>query len=1344
MTLKPRRVGPLINLFSGAAIVIMTQGDGALAQDSHDFGAINDNSPAVTLSTEDDFQSAAVVGQSSAVLPPHLRFKPLELCQRAEEETPDDIKALAMDNQRFTAVHRWGDDVDRASQILTYRLCHEENLAKRRGDTVVLDVLFRLREREWTSNILKPFLLTDPAFYIRIKDAMGAARIDQITHTNEQLMEAARDPDRAERMIAGRTMYADVPDYDAVVRQAFMSDPTQMFYYQNYFRAVFDQQEQQAHVELLEEYVSSPESARRVIRNYDQFRDFDANGDIMRMAVRTFPEAYFERESNPNSRNSPGFSDFFPSAQILLEASVRPLPDVSDFVRPLFRYYEQYKHLPEAREILENSVDANPVEYASFIAGYIGRRGGVPVFDDSLFDGVMPFIKAGRLLSMAEDERRAVTTLLYCDISAQPGCDEAIERVKSLYPAEYLRHFMNKDHSREQAERPDFDLTSDQLKSVSDVGYASRVLRAYPYYAHYPDAKDIAAHVIRAYPDEYFELVRRSRLHDDLAGDVSLYPTLADIKARIDTDESDKQAMQRLFSYASFVTKIEGGSEFIHALMNEHPYQYFLALSIYARMTNAEDDSVRMFPDVDVILDSLEHDHRNAELALRYYKYYAHLPRAEDILRRAAELDEKTFTGRFLSLYEGQFTSAISRSIVEVAYSLYPDKLAQQITGSTSSFGVYISAASGNEEIQNFLLDNMSGNIKGVVSFLADSSYYDDVEQLDAWVRERLVEMVRPAFQDQCLSGSTSYLRILERGSWLGSSNVLTAAEKSTALGCTLAISVAETLRLLEKNPDFSVDEGIVRNAVLKRSLTFLARATKGEVTADYNIAGVTVLYGDLLEDARNKIATTDITIYDRNQVINTVNNLHNYNDKTRFALIENGRPYNILYLAGASDDLYYTSSFNRIMNDAIDVLRNHAEIRDTLFDRKTLDDRRGDAPYGSAFLAQLVMNAMHFGKIEEFLGILSDDELATLTDVLMKQVGRNNPLWGYSDGSLVAAVLPVLGEMNVRGYGLDVENMLVTRYSGTQNSDVEGVVAMMSALYAQQQDVSFENKVFFTVAERELGPVLGNYMRDTLTKDVLYDENGRNFQMMVFYDDEDGHATFGHFKSIYQKDKRWKYADHGQFIAFTRGGINLYANKPQFEKEGPQAIEAFIVEQGGTLSVLVHRGHSYHVRDTADRYLDKDIQFFWLGSCRSSDIWRYVDEAPDMQFIYSQNIGTMLVNDPLLKDINDRLAEGQDIYWPQIRDDAYRMSNGDKRVKDYIFPDGSIEYGARMTLAYLREEPASINAIRQALSSPPVTGKPSAHTEFMLPDRAMPRGDDAMRVEHSIGYESAVLPEIQ
>ena len=103
---------------------------------------------------------------------------------------------------------------------------------------------------------------------------------------------------------------------------------------------------------------------------------------------------------------------------------------------------------------------------------------------------------------------------------------------------------------------------------------------------------------------------------------------------------------------------------------------------------------------------------------------------------------------------------------------------------------------------------------------------------------------------------------------------------------------------------------------------------------------------------------------------------------------------------------------------------------------------------------------------------------------------------------------------------------------------------------------------------------------------------------------------------------------------------------------------------------VVVHRGHSYFLNRSI-RYLNADVRFVFIGACRGMSIAVPVMEAsPEAQVIATRANGTLRVNDPLLKSINQALLAGaREIAWPGFwAAQAARLAK-EKSFADYVPP---------------------------------------------------------------------------
>jgi hypothetical protein len=61
--------------------------------------------------------------------------------------------------------------------------------------------------------------------------------------------------------------------------------------------------------------------------------------------------------------------------------------------------------------------------------------------------------------------------------------------------------------------------------------------------------------------------------------------------------------------------------------------------------------------------------------------------------------------------------------------------------------------------------------------------------------------------------------------------------------------------------------------------------------------------------------------------------------------------------------------------------------------------------------------------------------------------------------------------------------------------------------------------------------------------------------------------------------------------------------------------------------------------------------------------------QAPQAQLLTTKGIGTITVNDPLLKMLNDTFLRGQDVVWEEFWKQAETILGHNSRFLDYLPP---------------------------------------------------------------------------
>ncbi len=192
------------------------------------------------------------------------------------------------------------------------------------------------------------------------------------------------------------------------------------------------------------------------------------------------------------------------------------------------------------------------------------------------------------------------------------------------------------------------------------------------------------------------------------------------------------------------------------------------------------------------------------------------------------------------------------------------------------------------------------------------------------------------------------------------------------------------------------------------------------------------------------------------------------------------------------------------------------------------------------------------------------------------------------------------------------------------------------------------------------------------LSEDRLF-QNGVNVQRMTFYNDTDGKSSFSGFIKSHRA-AGWAIEEYLGFVVVTspeRAGrrIIIVADTPDGGENGRMAVQLWLHHKNLVPSVVVHRGHSYHEEDTMPEISTNTAFVFW-GSCGGQLRLRAtLEQAPDALVLATQNIGTALVNQALLRTIEDRLLIDGTINWTKVWTDAEAKIR-DRRFAAYSRPD--------------------------------------------------------------------------
>lgn len=385
---------------------------------------------------------------------------------------------------------------------------------------------------------------------------------------------------------------------------------------------------------------------------------------------------------------------------------------------------------------------------------------------------------------------------------------------------------------------------------------------------------------------------------------------------------------------------------------------------------------------------------------------------------------------------------------------------------------------------------------------------------------------------------------------------------------------------------------------------------------------------------------------------VRVVNDLHNEKDEVRFASVEDFSAQEMYTLMVYSEEEIFTSTFNGLFNRMMVKMGDQSGF-DFL---KSLGDNK---------FRTFIKMCAGFGKLGEFLGTMSQ------LHQQMLMVKFATGLEQYNDLSQAVEVADAFGSIT--------DSLVLRILRGTikyeyirlsAKHDYHGMAlyGLFSNLFVER---NISNSSWFSSVSRQYElPAF-----DRIENEKLFAHDSVNRWLIYFYDDEDGEASFAAFKKTFT-DTNWAVIDSGKYVIIKskRGlKVNIYANKPKDEYEGQAEMEKIFAANDYEPNVLVHRGHSYYAPKTIEKIKD-NTQIFVLGSCGGyHSISSIIDKSSEASIISSKQIGTMFVNNPMLKLMADYINQGKDVEWQKLWDDLEVNVKGNakayERFLDYIPP---------------------------------------------------------------------------
>ncbi len=371
-------------------------------------------------------------------------------------------------------------------------------------------------------------------------------------------------------------------------------------------------------------------------------------------------------------------------------------------------------------------------------------------------------------------------------------------------------------------------------------------------------------------------------------------------------------------------------------------------------------------------------------------------------------------------------------------------------------------------------------------------------------------------------------------------------------------------------------------------------------------------------------------------RVVECINHDHNEEASIRFRILDNFPAEGLYQCITESSSFIFTSSYNGILDRLFEKTKKEGTTLYQVFEQHEFKNV-------SIFLEA----SISYNRSNEIFSQLSSQEQIDVISYLIEDV---------SPDKLQNAIALIEFTNTTEDSILisKIENKIKLKLNETENKDLWKIIA--ATRKSASNDSVFEN----IDNKYEFSPL-------SFPNQELF-EDGKNIQRYFFYDDEDGKASYEHMRNSYIGNG-WTEHNYDSYIILSKKEndkeIELYLNKPD-HKSGNEDIDKLSIEP----QIIVHRGHSYHTEKTIDAMSSK-AELVFLGSCggfkNTESVLRKNSEA---QIISTKGTGTMLVNDPLFKIINENMLDNKDISWEDVWQDADRQLKDNTNWKNYIRPD--------------------------------------------------------------------------
>ena len=397
-------------------------------------------------------------------------------------------------------------------------------------------------------------------------------------------------------------------------------------------------------------------------------------------------------------------------------------------------------------------------------------------------------------------------------------------------------------------------------------------------------------------------------------------------------------------------------------------------------------------------------------------------------------------------------------------------------------------------------------------------------------------------------------------------------------------------------------------------------------------------------------------------EFINKINGLHDEPDNIRMRKVEPLNAQELYYLCVLGETEIYTSSYLKVYERIFQRMVNPNS--DSLLMSVNFDHFK-----------KFIKMAANYNTLDNFLTRMDKDNAEILMRAFASGLEKTNTL---EDAVDVADSYASISDNNLRKLILNEVESNIDKQTKADNKRGLAIYDLLNTIFlsldsAGKTDIS---------AKFGIPPIY------TVSNNSLKNEAGKIIVQQFFYGDPDGVKSFKTFRAAYNT-RGWKILNKKDWIevSSTKGvPVVIYANRPLNEKEGldeeaQNNLDAYLSDQDISPTIVIHRGHSYHVSSTIAQLFPTSKVVF-LGSCGGyQNVNGVLSISPYAHIIASKQVGSGTVNGPMIMSITETLRRGKDLNWPEMWKSFGKTLKNNNLFEDYVPPYKNL--GALFIMTY-------------------------------------------------------------